>query len=69
MEQVGGLEEEDEDGGVRVTGMRYTINLTVNMYSHVDRFLKKINRLRMLSHCLKHGECVFHLSLSEVCHE
>ena len=26
---------------VRVTGMRYTIVLTVNRYSHVDRFFKE----------------------------
>ena len=45
---------EKEDGGVRVTGMRYTIVLTVNMYSHVDRFfLKKNNLLSILSHCFK----------------
>ena len=36
---------EDEDGGVRVTGMRYTIFLNVNVYSHVDRFFKRRNNL------------------------
>ena len=50
----------EEDGGVRVTGMRYTIVLTVYMYFHRDRFLKQIYSLSMLSHhALKHGECVF----------
>ena len=29
------------DGGVRVTGRRYTIVLTFNVYSHVDRFFKE----------------------------
>ena len=53
------MEEEEEDGGVRVTGMRYTIVLTVNVYSHVDRFLKKINPLSMLSHRFKtRGVCL-----------
>ena len=33
--------------------MRYTIVLTVNVYSHVDRFSKKINSLSMLSHRFK----------------
>ena len=32
-------------GGVRVTGMRNSIVLTFNVYSHVDRFFKeKITR-------------------------
>ena len=58
------------DGGVRVTGMRYTIVLAFNVYSHVDRFFKeKITRQACCPIALKHGECVFHLSLSEVCHE
>ena len=39
-ERLGGLDEKDEDGGVRVTGMRYNIVLTVNMYSPVERFIK-----------------------------
>ena len=53
------MEEEEEDGGVRVTGIRYTIVLTVNVYSHVDRFLKKINPLSMLSHRFKtRGVCL-----------
>ena len=49
------MEEEEEDWGVRVTGMRYTIVLTVNVYSHVDRFFKEkiSNLLSMLSHCFK----------------
>ena len=33
--------------------MRYTIVLTVNVYSHADRIFKKINPLSMLSHRLK----------------
>ena len=53
------MEEEEEDGGVRVTGIIYTIVLTVNVYSHVDRFLKKINPLSMLSHRFKtRGVCL-----------
>ena len=36
-----------------VTGMRYTIVLTVNVYSYVDRLFKKINPLRMVSHHFK----------------
>ena len=47
------MEEEEEDGGVRLTGMRYTIVLTVNVYSYVDRLFKKINPLSMMSHHFK----------------
>ena len=53
------MEEEDEDGGVRVTALRYTIVLSFNVYSHIDRFVKKINPLSMLSHCFKtQGVCL-----------
>ena len=53
-----------------VTGMRYTIVLTANVYSHVDNFfLKKINLLSMLSHRFKTQEVCLLLSLTEVCHE
>ena len=39
--------------GLSVTSMRYTIVLTVNVYYHMDRFLKKINLLSILSHRFK----------------
>ena len=63
------MEEEDEDGGVRVSGMKYTIVLTVNVYSHVDRIFKKTNPLSMLSYPFKKWGVCLRLSLSEVCHE
>jgi len=47
--------------GVRVTAMRYTIVLTVN----VDR---KLTHLACCPIALKHVECFFRISLPEVCH-
>ena len=44
---------------VRVTGMRYTIVLTVNVYSHVDFFKEEITREVCCPVALKHRECVF----------